>query len=230
VVERLEWDSAFWGLEVGEQRDGGGAGDDLVADLERFAVVQARVDLREPGRARRLAAHGFFPVDSRVVHRLALDDVDALAAPGPSGTWTAQLDRTQARRYAHDFVPFSRFRAFPAPTSRVVDFYQTWIERAAAGAFDDGLLHLVIAGSSAGFVTYRIRGSEAAVGLLAVGAAHRGQGVLRALLARTFEVARPLGARSLDIATEGTNHRARRAYARAGFRLASDTLWMYRVR
>ncbi|MBA2666450.1 MAG: GNAT family N-acetyltransferase [Trueperaceae bacterium] len=239
VVEPLAWDSDFWGFPVGMvlAEPGDARGDDDVArELDRFRVVQAQVDLARAGAARELASHGFFPVDNRLEHELDLrryyEEGEAREhAPTPPGaTWLTSMERSEARAYAEQLLPQSRFNAFPVPASRIVDFYELWIEKAQAGAFDDGLLHLKIDGASAGFASTRLRDGVLTMGLIGVDTAFRGGGVFELLLDAMLAGARRDGARSVTMTTEGINLAARRSFARHGFRLTRDRLWMYRIR
>lgn len=237
MIQALGWDSDFWGFPVGMLTLGGpGApgADPRAAELDEYVVVQSCIDLTVVGPAKRLALLGFFPVATRVELERELPPAPA---PGDAGSsslsdaeWTDTLDAIDSARFAQQFVELSRFRAYPVPVGSIAGFYRTWIENAQAGTFDDGLIHLVVGGASAGLCTYRFREGRLAIGLLAVSPEFRRQGVLDRLIARLDGLARERGVASLMLATEGANIRARRGYARNGFKPVSDTLWLYRVR
>ena len=69
----------------------------------------------------------------------------------------------------------------------------------------------------AGYVVLRSTGGESELANLAVGRAHRGKGVGRALLAQSVETARERGAGWVFLAVRASNHQAARLYERFGF-------------
>jgi ribosomal protein S18 acetylase RimI-like enzyme len=67
-----------------------------------------------------------------------------------------------------------------------------------------------------GFITLE-PGEPAHIGLLAVGAAHRGKGLGRRLVLEAERLCTVQGTFSLWVATQGSNQPARRLYERCGF-------------
>ena len=135
------------------------------------------------------------------------------------------------------FARHTRFHFDPglsaADTARM---HQCWIENCLAGRAADVVLVAVAEGRVAGYITGQVdpraqphlgeeRGS---IGLFAVAADARGQGLGRALL---HAAQRWLGERAIEraeVGTESINYSALQAYVRAGFRIVQSSLTLHR--
>ena len=72
TLHQLEWDSEVWGFPVAQlDLDQENARNVTVQSLDSYRVVQALVELNNIEATRRLAALGFFPVDTRLEYSVS---------------------------------------------------------------------------------------------------------------------------------------------------------------
>ena len=106
-------------------------------------------------------------------------------------------------------------------------FYETWIRNSLHG-FADAVLVAESGNHAAAYVTCKLTGSDAQIGLIGVSEAHRGKGLGSALVTSFLSWARERGAVQARVVTQGRNAGAQRLYQKSGFSLASSQLWYHR--
>jgi dTDP-4-amino-4,6-dideoxy-D-galactose acyltransferase len=226
----LDWDSEFWGVTIGRI-----TGDTLSGkrwtDVDRWARAQG-VDclyfLARPDEAETLAVAqqaGFRLVDVRV--ELAQPSADAEPAPRIRAHEPADLDtlRTIART-SHEIT---RFYADPQfPKERCDDLYDTWITRSCEG-WADAVLVAELDARAAGYVTCDIDhvSGQGSIGLIAVSAAARGNGLGRDLVNGALRWCRDHGSSEVSVVTQVANTAAQRLFQFCGFRTSSTGLWFH---
>ena len=239
LVERLDWDSAHFGVEVGQlradaERENGGWQDAVAEGRRRgLAVLYARVAAEDLETLAAATAAGWRPVDVRVEldhdllaaseaddrHRV-LQDAELRAAPAELWSDLAQL--------AGGAIGDTRFFRDPLLAPRARAMYERWAELYAERS--TGLCVLAEAQSHPiGFVAAAPGGDGAwAIELVAVDAASQGQGIGAGLVrSAVHALAARDDVRRVDVATQLTNTKAIRAYERSGFRMGASAVWVH---
>jgi dTDP-4-amino-4,6-dideoxy-D-galactose acyltransferase len=240
LCEELPWDSNFFGLSIARAvpsrldaptldamldwcRSHGtdclyflGAPDDTetIAHLEAggFELVGVRVTLARPAESGRGDVRG-------VVRQAAAGDIPALRDIASS---------------AHRDTRFHADSRFDA--ARSDEMYATWIENSVRG-YADQVLVAERNGAPIGYVTLHAEAPNAAagsagrtarIGLFAVHAQYRNQGIGRDLLRRAAETLASAGITRTSVVTAGRNVAALRLYKSEGFKTIDVALWYHR--
>jgi GNAT superfamily N-acetyltransferase len=102
--------------------------------------------------------------------------------------------------------------------------YSAWMHNSVTGKVADVVFTAWTGPSISGMVTVKIRNSEvASIGLLAIDAQHRRLGIGFALVASALNWVLGKGLTTCEIATQETNHNARKLYEKCGGILTSTT-------
>ena len=227
-VERLPWDSEFFGFPIARVSGIGADGRELgdaVAGCRAGGVLCAYFlcGVDRPGAIATAIRAGFRLVDVRVTLRTTLEPA---AASQPANARDARSDDLPGlRRLARSSYRDSRFfmdGRFDA--TRVEDLFQRWVERDV----ESGVAAVVEReGRMAGFATARVDGSEGAIGLVGVSPEERGRGVGRDAVAGLLTRIAAKGATQARVVTQGRNVAALGLYERLGFRTASLEAWLH---
>jgi|PersoiStandDraft_1058852.scaffolds.fasta_scaffold57568_2 ribosomal protein S18 acetylase RimI-like enzyme len=227
MIERLAWDSAFFGFGVGRLPPGPLTPQEASAcrreALESgIACVYYLARADDPESWAHAIANGFSPMDVRIEL-----ETDGPLPDTPTGVAVApEIPALQA--LARDAFVASRFfadRRFPREKAR--ELFAIWIDR---GVREEGFFTAVVREDDepAAFVSARISGGgEGRVELVAVGAAHRSRGLGRKALDSALAELRRRGAARVRVATQAANFPAIRLYEAAGFRAAAAGLWFH---
>jgi ribosomal protein S18 acetylase RimI-like enzyme len=223
-VERLSWDSEFFGTPIGRadlSRVGIG---DVIRDARagRFACVYLTV----PGDRRDLVSASiriggrFVALREELAASLPLERAAAtdarLAAAG---------DREVVQALARRLAPQSRFAADPRfGLERSASMYAAWADR----CLDAG--KVAMAAQNEGFVGVTTDDGRADVALVYVEASASGRGLAKTLIAKALDASAAGRAR---VVTDVSNLRALRVYQSLGFKpIAVDAvlhLWLDEV-
>lgn len=207
----LAWDTEFWGFPVAM-----GDGEPSVGGVD-MGLIHAS-DLPTGGGKWRTA-------DVRVTLDHDLSDImarDVVRTWQPSDIEPIAAIAREAFRGKTRFYNDSGF-----PDDRCDDLYETWARDHIADTSWDVLVaereHDV-----AGFVTIRVDGEQANIGLAAVASEHQGHGSGTDLVNAAVAWARMRGAKRLTVVTSGCNVSALRLYEGCGFRTSAVELWFHR--
>jgi dTDP-4-amino-4,6-dideoxy-D-galactose acyltransferase len=227
----LDWDSAFWGVTVGRI-----GADTLTADRwadtdgwARAHDVDCLYFLARPDDPETVGVAqeaGFRLVDVRV------ELVRTAEANEPAGRVRSYQpdDLETLRLIARTSHSTTRFYADPHfPRERCGDLYDTWIVRSCDG-WADAVLVAESAGRPAGYATCHLdsTSNRGSIGLIAVSAAARGQGLGSDLVLGALCWCRDRGAADVSVVTQGGNVPAQRLFQQCGFRTSSTGLWFHR--
>ncbi len=137
-------------------------------------------------------------------------------------------DLPELRNIARDSHRDGRFFFDPRfSRERCESFYETWIARSHEG-FADAVLVAELNGDPAGYVTCHVDGDSGRIGLFAVGATARGQGLGKVLVGSAAAWFAGRGIEKVSVVTQGRNTSAQRLYARCGFELLSVSIWYHK--
>jgi GNAT superfamily N-acetyltransferase len=229
----LEWDSRFFGIEIG-QVAAGALDAPTVAAVDRWCLAR-RIDCLyfladEPGASTACAeAAGFRLIDVRVELARALAPPPARSDPRVRPAEARDLPALRAiARTSHRDSRFYRDERFPR--DRCDALYETWIEKSCQG-WAAGVLVVELDGTAGGYVTCEQPAPAVGrIGLFAVAADERGHGVGTALVASALGWLAARGVETVTVATQGRNVAAQQLYQAAGFRTAALRLWFHRWR
>ena len=232
-IEPLNWESDFFQLKSAKLHFDDSAAPVSNADLDAYALVQAKIPAYRLEWADALSALGFRlgegEVELAVNIATGRETVDTAAA---GVRMAVPEDIPSLRAAAGDVFAASRFRAPWYERTDSGRFYAAWIEKAVLGTFDHQcLLVLGNQGQPEGFVSLRdIGGQEMRIGLLAAYPGASGRGIGSRLMATALAECRRQGMQRLRVATQVGNIAALRLYQRQGAVIESTAYWLYRGR
>jgi len=235
VCRFLEWDSRFFGINVGRVNAARLAKEQMSGLLEwcrgqRIDCLYLLADPEHQETAQLAADHSFELVDIRLT--LEHPSVDASRAKSPSlpgGIRRFQAsDLPALREMAGRLYEDTRFffdRRFPRERSE--ELYRIWTQRSC----ENPQMQVLVAESERveGYLSIS-RGDNNGVGqieLIAVEPSAQGRGVGRALVTAALNEFANQRMTRARVVTQGRNVRAQRLYQRCGFVTESLQLWYH---
>ena len=227
----LPWDSEFWGIRIGRVEGG-----DL--DAARLEAVDAWARSNDVACVYFLAsgddaeaAHvaeggGFRLMDVRVELRASALPADALRDLRNARS----DDAASLRAIARSSHGVTRFYADPHfPDERCDEFYDVWITKSLED-WADVVLVADARGAPAGYVSCHLDAAAATgtIGLIAVDARARGEGIGATLVRGAIGWCHDRGAREMTVVTQARNVPALRTFQRCGFLVDSLGFWFHK--
>lgn len=221
TIQRLDFDSDFWGLEMVQSPwplsalEAAGHSIEFgqmlidVANLELiidatdrgYDIADIRVTLDRPLTRRP-------PVSVEEIRPFVRTDLPALI---------------KIARRSHRITRFYADLGFP--DERCDDLYETWIRNSV-----DGWAHTVLVAGvgPVGYCTVHVDDGVASIGLIAVEGSARGRGVGQRLVHGAIWRGYQAGADRMTVVTQGRNIQAQRVFQRCGFRTTSTEIWLHK--
>ena len=230
LIERLAWDSDFFGIEVARLRAGrldAASLPSAMQALQRSCASLAYVVTDEPIEPAAAARFGLVHRDAKTTYARAIGD--GLAAVAGVTVREAQPveELAQLRALAVASGTSSRFMLEERlPAGKAAELYERWMDNSLTGALAAKVLVAVRAGAVVGMVTVGERAGAADIGLIAVDEAARGGGVGGALVAAALAWGRSAGLDQATVVTQGHNRAACALYERCGYAVR-DTVQVY---
>jgi len=237
LVSIMRWDSDFFGYPVGflgcrrltpaiQRLVGNFTSTHRVVLLEYLCNCHDRLSVQTAEQA------GYSFVDIRLTLEHALRQAPAAALPAGTRVIRAESSHIPVlRQMASELYLDSRYFFDPHfDRAKVKEFYESWIEKAVLGKFDDYCLLLVREGSAPlAFCTIRKgRPKTANIGLFGVGPDAQGGGVAGPFLNHVLGRLHAEGLEMVEVVTQGRNYRAQRVYQRCGFVTKTTELWYHK--
>jgi dTDP-4-amino-4,6-dideoxy-D-galactose acyltransferase len=221
MIEKLEWDSDFFGYPVGMLK---------APEIGRLDMRQFRREARNyrliyvfldhPARRK---PRNFKLVDRKIV-------LQRTTAAMPDGPHSGGIIRFRGRanrsliRLALESGKYSRFRTDPQFRNGEFErLFTRWIKNSVNGVSAKAVFVCRVGKRTAGFVTLTADRGSAAIGLIAVDETDRGKGIGTALIRRAVAEAFNLGYGAISVATQMTNDPAVRLYRKNGFKTEAIT-------
>lgn len=210
-VNRLDWDSNFFNLEVGE----------LIIDtpdtfeLSNFDLLYVKsIELKS------IELKGFEKTHSetKVVYNKNLVNLN------PNNSQVIELFETnysinELNQLAFESGNHSRFKLDNRIENRKFEeLYELWVKNSINKTFADQVFVYLHQTRIAGFVSYKVVGSYAAIGLIAVSKEFQGKGIGRELLFKVENEILKKGINELRIPTQEENHQACGFYEKLGYK------------
>lgn len=212
TLRRLDWDSDFFGREVG-RLDLNNVSLDVETIPESFSFVYIFSD-RPLTDAELQCSRGSIHLadEKRIYHKQQLN-----ISTVREGIQSFHPDRKIPERLYELAIQsghHSRFSTDPhLPPSYFQQLYRTWLERSVSRAIADEVLVYETEGQIRGFVTLGIKNGRPDIGLIAVHTNDRSSGIGAALLQAAEQWAVQSAHRSeIQVVTQGSNQGACRFY------------------
>ena len=218
------WESDFFGRMIGTVH---GITPEALPSLDDYRLLQARVSAQDISLQQNLQQLGFRLVEGEITFLLDL----AKKTPYQTACQPATTqDLSELKALFGSAFPHSRFRAPWFSAEENQRFYQTWIENAVKGSFDDlCLIKRTQNHQLQGGVSLRLLAENVAqIGLLAVAPEFRRTGVGQQLLKAAVDWAISQQADQLKIVTQLHNLAAIQLYQQAGAKVHAIHYWFYR--
>jgi ribosomal protein S18 acetylase RimI-like enzyme len=228
---RLDWDSAFWGFEVGSVVAEAGDLAEAAQECDEAGIECSYLllDAADADRLRAAQGAGWRYVDTRIELRREAAPPGA-GAEAPTRTARGD-DLTVLEGIAREAFAMTRFHVDTRfDRSRADELYATWVRERLEG---DGLVVVADAGGAvAGFMAGRLDAAtgEARHELIGVAPAHRGTGLGGALSDALSRELREQGAGHDGTATQAANLPGLRMFGSRGFEIESFHHWLHRWR
>ena len=218
----MSWDTEFWGVRTGKAVRFDGLSEWAVANT--VGLVFLLIDANDTHQAQQAEQHGFRFMDVRVT----LEQPHPYIRPvQPASRQARPADTDTLCAIARTAFPLTRFYADPSlDDERCDDLYDTWTRSSCEGGAD-----MVLVSERdrvpVGFVTVDFGDDTAEIGLIAVAADYRGQGVggelVDSALDHCWHQRLPL-----RVVTQGRNIGALQTFESRGFRTVNTSLWFHK--
>ena len=235
VCRFLEWDSRFFGINIGRVNGSRLARDQSEGLLEwcqaqKIDCLYLLAEAGDPETAQLVAEQGFELVDIRLTF-----ERDSLGAAGsrltslPAGVRPFQSSDLPALREMagrlHEDTRFFFDQRFPR--ERSAELYRVWLERSCENA-QQQVFVAESEGAPEGYVA-SANGADGVgqIELIGVEFSAQGRGVGRALIMAALDAFASQGIARTRVVTQGRNVRAQRLYQRCGFVTESLQLWYH---
>lgn len=229
ALRALPWDSEFLGFPVARLTTAGLSPEGLIVAMAaaRRAGFHLLYVVVEPANAAAQAAMqqvGAQVFDRKVTFVMPLPTPPD-AAGGPSAAvGSATVYTPQLEALAWQSGEYSRFRLDARFAPHVfTKLYAKWLRNSLAGTIARRVMVWSDeAGIEQGLLTLGEKNDRADIGLLAVAARARGQGVGQLLVAAAVKQASEWGHQQLQVVTQRDNETACRFYEKCGFQLEHE--------
>jgi dTDP-4-amino-4,6-dideoxy-D-galactose acyltransferase len=229
LIEKLAWDSAFFGLSIGMVRDGTGPREiESVVDEAETREIRCVYLLAAADDYALLDSaheHGFLVRDIRVELERSVAGHPAQTAGLRRGTPDDLPKLSEIALACFRGTRFFADKRFPPERSSAL--YVTWLGRGLSAA--PGWVALV-AEDLAGFVVCHLDPPSAtgAISLIGVASDAAGQGLGTSLVAGAGTVFQEALLTKATVITQGHNVAAQRLYQASGYRTCETQFWLHR--
>ena len=223
MVDRLQWDSDFFGLRIGRT--------DIVSNerwqmlLQEASSLQMHYDLIYVFSEQELPtdSHKVRLVDTKTIYAKSIDSSTTM--PATVEHYQESLPNADLYRLALVSGVYSRFRLDDnMPVGSYDRMYRCWIERSVDGTMADLVLVHRTDDQVDGMITLKIEADVAHIGLVAVDEGAQGKGI-GTMLIKAVEAYLQSNTivRHLKVATQWANKPACRLYEKNGFDVEEKT-------
>lgn len=221
-MDKLKWDTDFWGVEVfhldtPEQLDINKLNSNsyliqILVDCNDFETIKKIEDARFRFKEVKMN------LQKKILNNITLDSNNFKEM-------TVNELNPHKEIFFDLFGNNTRYDIFPK--NKVNEFYYKWLVNSILGEMDDKCIGYYINNELAGFVTFRIRGTNLTIGLLGVLPEFQGQGIAQLLLSYIEYTCYKEEVQFMNISTQGHNINALNAYIKSGFKIANIKQWYY---
>ena len=221
-LNRLPWDSDFWGINFYNLVESTGLCHD---DVDKPYLIQSKVEKSNTHKRQCLEKNGYQCVEQKItlvqqVEKKFTKRVDIRPI---------KLDEIQPLQdeIGSLFIENSRYRMLDL--QRVKDFYYYWLANSCSGSQDTYIDGYFIENQLTGFVSYRVKNNVLIIGLFGVLSPFQGKGIAKLLLEHVNYIAQQLQLESISVSTQASNKNALKAYIKQGFKISLEEFWYYKM-
>lgn len=223
MIDRLQWDSAFFGLRIGRT--------DIASNEEWSMLQQEAISLRKQYDLIYVFSEQELPTDSNKVRLVDTKTIYAKSIdsstimPATVEHYQESLPNADLYRLALVSGVYSRFRLDDSlPTDSYERMYRCWIERSVDGSMADFVFVHRADNQIDGMITLKIDNDIAHIGLVAVDEGAQGKGI-GTMLIKAVEayLQSNTKVRHLKVATQWANKPACHLYEKNGFVVEEKT-------
>lgn len=223
MINFLEWDSAFFNLNIGKCN----------AFSESYSIDQIKNVLFQSRKSFDLTYLVLSPQDKEAIaylETLGYPVMDKKVTFKKTLTEENYPPASQIQAYKHDHVDqallsmtlqsgiYSRFKVDPQfPPNSYERLYTRWIENSVAKANADFVFVDQENDQLSGFITLAFHKDYSDIGLFAVDQQHRGKGIGSRLIDHVFHMSKLNGMKAVCVVTQLNNEVACRVYEKKGF-------------
>jgi dTDP-4-amino-4,6-dideoxy-D-galactose acyltransferase len=231
----LDWDSAFFNKRIGRVLTHSLTNTDSLAvdkwaAANRIDCVYYLADGSDLDSPKTAESHGYHLMDLRVTYQYDLDHSQVTAQANNHIRNANEEDLPFIRQMVRENHTISRFFADEHfEREKCMELYEAWIER----DFREKNHFLWVIEEKGLPVAYTSAGLDldnntAEIGLVGVHPDWRGQGNGLKLQVWVLDQLKTLGARHVEVVTQGRNINAQNLYQRSGYQLKSIDLWYHK--
>lgn len=214
MIKLLEWDTNFFGYKIGETQ---GLPDFDEAISENYKLLYVKSKTPVP----KLELRNCF-YDHRIIHRKELtkptEIEDVISLKGSPLT-------PDLINLAYEAGHVSRYKRDPQfKNDEFKKLYKEWIQNSLSGKMANEVFGYFENEKCLGFITVKIKDTEASIGLLVIDPTAQGRGLATVLTRAAESYAQSCGAKYLFVATQATNTNACRFYIKNGYNEYNEEL------
>jgi dTDP-4-amino-4,6-dideoxy-D-galactose acyltransferase len=233
VCEQLEWDSSFFGQNIGritknQLTESTAAEARAWCERQRIDCLYFLAEASDSASVRAAEDGGFRLVDIRLTFERELsatpskrlsDGIIRMGDPSDSSALIAIAGQCHRD---------SRFYQDPHfPRSRCDALYETWIEKSLNG-YAEAVLVAQWKGEAVGYISCHLRSSSTGqIGLFGIKASARGFGLGQDLINESLRWFGQNDVSRVSVVSQGRNATAQRVYQRCGFLTHAVQLWFH---
>ncbi|MGV8906553.1 MAG: GNAT family N-acetyltransferase [Acetobacterium sp.] len=227
-MNKLIWDSNFWGIELFSISENSKCWDQdsflKIQKRDKLWLIQGLISENEVDNINCFENKGFRFVESKITLKNKVTKRVNI-----SEDQFKNIEKCELAEFKDDFYnlygKFSRFSLFPE--EKINDFYYAWMINSIDGTMDDACIGYYINRQLAGFITYKNEDNRLLIGLVGVFPKFRKQGISQKLLGYANNSAINQGCGEILVSTQGKNSKAINAYIKSGFIFESIKQWYY---
>ena len=218
MIEKLVWDSDFFGYPVGRLEIGNSDQIQLIPFLEEGKKYKLIYLISEERLNVQIKNLQLVDVKTRLRKKIR---TKFLTLDENIGEYTGEQD-DQLKKLALQSGIYSRFRIDAHFTNNEFEkLYVKWIEDSIKKTIADKVIVYKDDGKCNGFVTIKFKGDFTEIGLIAVDEQSRGNGIAKRLLNHAERIAVSNGFNKIEVVTQFENLPAMSLYKNAGYQIIS---------
>ncbi|WP_373767876.1 dTDP-4-amino-4,6-dideoxy-D-galactose acyltransferase [Glaesserella sp.] len=218
-----EWESQFFGRKIGRLEK---YSIDSLSTEHEFDLIQAKISSEKSKEILFLQQQNFHFVEGEIDFILPLSN---LKNNIPLLNKADTLDLPQLKNMVANSFLNSRFKEPYFSAEENERFYQTWIEKAVHGSFDDICFVIKQNNHVMGCISIKIIENDCRVGLIAVAPTAQKKGIASQLFNYAIQWSILQKAQNLRVATQINNIAAINLYQKFSVKTYNTSYWFYKL-
>lgn len=229
-IERLNWDSQFFGIEVGRTNKEllSTVSDNEIDKYDLLYLIENKAmenNLFLLGRNNLLA-------DRKLIYTKQTLNTNLFIEYEIKEYRDTYIGREQLYNLAYLSGKYSRYKLDANfAKGKFEEMYRMWVDNSISGEMADYLYYIEDKGKICAFVTLKITHEEGIIGLIATDKCTQAKGMGKSLMLKCEETLKLKGINRLNVATQADNNIACHFYKKCGMRVTKMTFiyhsWKY---